>query len=499
MRTVRTALWLSTIASLGLLLNTAAGCTAQAASGKEESAAASAAGRPAVITIAQPARLGEMERPAAVFDHAKHTNALGAEGCKLCHERDALGHLDDKLVRLDDGLDREALMGAYHDRCIGCHKERGKGARACGECHVKEKPPSSAVHLMRFDSSLHHRHQEAAEGRCEICHHPVEGWGVPKDPPKDKRHGACSGCHGDRADGRKLPLRRASHRACVGCHLDREAKEQKSGPPLCAGCHDPEAVAQIKQLPEVPRLKNEQRDTYEIASEGAKMGAVTFDHVGHEGAAHFCTSCHHRSTKACASCHPIEGSPDGGGVTLEAAQHLSSSEHSCVGCHQREAGEASCAGCHQTLPEPPSKASCLVCHGEQKKEAQPVQLPPASDDFPAKVTIDLLARDYGPSTMPHETIVRRLQDGVAKSRLAQAFHAGPDTLCAGCHHHSPAGKRPPSCRSCHSGDAARDKDRPSLKAAYHRQCMDCHREMKIDAMGCTDCHAEAGEQKGEKR
>jgi len=482
-----------------MLLGLAIGCTAHAAPGEDESTAKAGELRPAPINISTPAALGAMERPASLFDHAKHTTALKEEGCKGCHERDALGHLGDKLAGARDAGDRETLMELYHGRCIGCHEERGTGARACGECHVKEKPPAPARHEMRFDSSLHHRHDKATEGRCESCHHHVDGWQVPNAEGRDKPQGACGDCHGEQDEGRKPSLRRASHRACVACHLDREAKGERTGPTLCKGCHDPAVVAEIAALPEVPRLKNTQKDTYRIASEGAKMGVVAFDHAGHEGATRFCTSCHHRTTKACGSCHPIEGKPEGGGVTLAAAQHLSTSEHSCVGCHQREAEEPACAGCHGTLPEPPGKAACVVCHGERKEEQGPGQLPPISDDFPEKVTIDLLAKDYGPSTLPHAKIVRRLHEGAGKSRLAQAFHAGPDTLCAGCHHHSPVGKRPPSCRSCHSGEADGSRDRPSLKAAYHRQCMDCHREMKIEAVGCTDCHAEAGKQKGERR
>jgi hypothetical protein len=62
-------------------------------------------------------------------------------------------------------------------------------------------------------------------------------------------------------------------------------------------------------------------------------------------------------------------------------------------------------------------------------------------------------------------------------------------MCVGCHHHSPAGARPPPCRSCHSQAADATRDRPGLKAAYHRQCLGCHIDMGVSKQGCTDCHA----------
>ena len=49
-------------------------------------------------------------------------------------------------------------------------------------------------------------------------------------------------------------------------------------------------------------------------------------------------------------------------VTLEQAYHRLGSEHSCVGCHAREAAKRDCAGCHHGLPQPPGEHSCVTCH-----------------------------------------------------------------------------------------------------------------------------------------
>jgi len=64
-----------------------------------------------------------------------------------------------------------------------------------------------------------------------------------------------------------------------------------------------------------------------------------------------------------------------------------------------------------------------------------------------------------------------------------------DTLCQACHHNTPAGaKKPPRCVNCH-GKPFDDKqpNRPGLKAAYHGQCMSCHKAMDLKKPVNTDC------------
>ena len=44
------------------------------------------------------------------------------------------------------------------------------------------------------------------------------------------------------------------------------------------------------------------------------------------------------------------------------------------------------------------------------------------------------------------------------------------------------------CSSCHESSRKReDVSIPDLKGAYHRQCMDCHREWSHET-GCNSCH-----------
>ena len=84
--------------------------------------------------------------------------------------------------------------------------------------------------------------------------------------------------------------------------------------------------------------------------------------------------------------------------------------------------------------------------------------------------------------------MRRIQD----DKLAAAFHKDPASLCTACHHNSPASATPPPCASCHAAriDPA-NPGKPSLKAAYHLQCMGCHDGMKVARplkTSCASCH-----------
>jgi hypothetical protein len=74
----------------------------------------------------------------------------------------------------------------------------------------------------------------------------------------------------------------------------------------------------------------------------------------------------------------------------------------------------------------------------------------------------------------------------------------PLTLCAGCHHQSPADINPPKCASCHGANPPGPGDgRPALMGAYHNQCMGCHTRMEIAkpaATACSECHPKRIEQ-----
>jgi hypothetical protein len=82
-----------------------------------------------------------------------------------------------------------------------------------------------------------------------------------------------------------------------------------------------------------------------------------------------------------------------------------------------------------------------------------------------------------------------------------------DALCVTCHANSQEAADP-SCKSCHVKDVfdaenmkktwdtplLHHRNKPSLKAAYHQNCLGCH-EQNGAPTGCTECHAmtDAGE------
>jgi hypothetical protein len=122
----------------------------------------------------------------------------------------------------------------------------------------------------------------------------------------------------------------------------------------------------------------------------------------------------------------------------------------------------------------------------------------AQVDIPETVVIKELSDKYLAVEMPHRQHVTSLMKGMKDNQLAGYFHSDAGTVCQGCHHNSPLSKSPPSCVSCHAksvGQAVfdpRDANRPGLLAAYHGQCMSCHKAMAVKpaATACLECHKE---------
>jgi len=101
---------------------------------------------------------------------------------------------------------------------------------------------------------------------------------------------------------------------------------------------------------------------------------------------------------------------------------------------------------------------------------------------PETATLDSLKKLYGPVEFTHKA------------------HTGYAGDCAVCHHHSQPGEYFP-CSQCHSGKPIKTaKDRlPGLKAAYHQQCMNCHKTSGSGPTGCTDCHEKLKQPAADKK
>jgi hypothetical protein len=243
-----------------------------------------------------------------------------------------------------------------------------------------------------------------------------------------------------------------------------------------------------------------------------RMNYVPFDHKGHETYNDTCRVCHHESLKPCNECHTLAGIKEGKDVTLETAMHQADTDRSCTGCHAAKMQDKNCAGCHALMGRKPTKEdkACLTCHMMPPFENENALLPEAEmavaadllksrnpvtgtyseDDIPEKVVIKHLSREYEAVDFPHRKIVKALADNIKENKLAGYFHGQEGTLCMGCHHHSPAARKPPQCANCH-GKTFDEKNplKPGIIGAYHQQCLGCHREMNITKpAGCTECH-----------
>jgi hypothetical protein len=326
----------------------------------------------------------------------------------------------------------------------------------------------------------------------------------------------------------------AAHDACVACHRKLSTTLNKTaGPTDCAACHTTQAQKKIKVLETVLRMKRNQPDAVLMAAWldrndidpqaiSIEIDPVAFDHKAHEShSIHTasCRRCHHNALSSCGECHTRKGVTQGDFIGLNQAMHDPESERTCIGCHLiQTAARSDCSGCHAARHGSGFKdQNCLICHGVDKTKlpAPPLDKTikseisanalitrtnsresagtlPHFDQIPERVRIDTLVETYEAVDLPHSKIIRELDRRIQNSGLAQTFHPNSLTMCAGCHHHSPESLKPPKCASCHSPHHPDPVDgRPALMAAYHNQCMGCHRQMEIQkpqATACIECH-----------
>jgi len=130
-----------------------------------------------------------------------------------------------------------------------------------------------------------------------------------------------------------------------------------------------------------------------------------------------------------------------------------------------------CKTCH-TCDVPTKQNPCLVdCPREEM-----ITVHQPAEKGPDIVVIDKLADKYMPVTFSHKVHAQM-------SKMAGG--------CQSCHHYNTSGPIL-GCQDCHSVERKRDDlSKPDLQAAYHRQCINCHKEWsgKTD---CNSCHLPKG-------
>ncbi len=455
----------------------------------------------------------------ALFDHGAHLANIKKDGgdCAKCHAMPdgTAGGAFPAIVK--ESADIDGTKDAWHAFCFDCHAQspEAPGKASCRSCHDAEAPVLSQLKV-KFDRALHARH--VASERIEKV---MPQGGAAADDVKN-----CGACHSVMKDGAAayepntedastffgtavpdpMALADAAHQKCVACHIETmkgEAGAKLDLPVECASCHSTEGQAAFpKDAAAAPRLYRGQSNTVQLAKKPLRdvrgyvldpakaIKPVNFNHLSHEKVAE-CSDCHGMTIRTLE-----QVAADGGRTDTFAAAHDHLDASSCVGCHAATAkADPGCGGCHRDL-EPVGESACAVCHGETSAAASEgtktafTQIAP--EDVPETVVIGSLSKDFEPVRLPHRKIYASLLNATQDKALAGAFHT--QSICLSCHHNTMGAGigNPPTCSTCHGSEAVSVKagDAPTLKAAYHQMCLDCHKAMAVkpEAADCAGCH-----------
>ena len=129
--------------------------------------------------------------------------------------------------------------------------------------------------------------------------------------------------------------------------------------------------------------------------------------------------------------------------------------------------------------------TCKSCHSSE----YPTKEDPGLIECPRQNMVTV----YHPTSEgPDVVVIDEMSEnysGVVFSHKLHTHMSEMSTGCTGCHHYNTTGPVL-NCRKCHESTRIReDVSIPDLKAAYHRQCMACHKQWSNDN-GCnTQCHS----------
>ena len=137
-----------------------------------------------------------------------------------------------------------------------------------------------------------------------------------------------------------------------------------------------------------------------------------------------------------------------------------------------------------TRPAHPEASDCKRCHTcESPTLSNPC--------LPTCTRVQAAAEEFAQRLGPDVVIMDELEGVYLPVPFDHKGHAKMAEMtrgCPTCHHYTPAGQEHPACKTCHAIDAAgTDIHKPGLKGAYHRQCLNCHKDW-IDETDCGICH-----------
>jgi len=129
-------------------------------------------------------------------------------------------------------------------------------------------------------------------------------------------------------------------------------------------------------------------------------------------------------------------------------------------------GKINCKTCHE-CEYPTKETPCLVPCPKNT-----VSVHHSPEQAPEVLVLDDLSKKYGSVVFTHKV----------HAQMSEMSHG-----CNGCHHYNTTGPVL-NCKKCHAKERKRDEiGTPDLEAAYHRQCMPCHRKWS-KATDCVYCH-----------
>jgi hypothetical protein len=89
-------------------------------------------------------------------------------------------------------------------------------------------------------------------------------------------------------------------------------------------------------------------------------------------------------------------------------------------------------------------------------------------------------------------IIKKREDHYGPVRFSHKRHANLTNDCSKCHHYRPKDENEletTRCSACHQDSFNPDHpERIGLKAAYHQQCMECHKQEAKGPVDCKGCH-----------
>lgn len=282
---------------------------------------------------------------ASVFPHKLHAGmSVMSGGCSICHHHNPPGKIlacseCHEASKKRDDLSKPSLSGAYHQRCLNCHREWSHETN-CTVCHAQKgsakkedksalkakthskiTAPLKRVYQTEYEDGpvvtfFHEAHSRQYGLRCEDCH-------------KDE---SCSRCH-DTSGKFKAP-EKDTHDNCISCH-------KKDIDENCTKCHDTKERAAFDHARVGWKLnKHHASLSCKSCHKGGKFTRLSTK----------CTSCH-KNFKAGLFDHRVTG------LILD-ENHI---ENDCSDCHRNEnfSKKPVCTDCHDDYTYPAQKPGTL--------------------------------------------------------------------------------------------------------------------------------------------